>query len=236
MKLIDSSSNSNSNFDFSVELTGTILGNSTYTIYNKDIDTSLLNDLSLIKDGSSAISDLYLNGITTINESDSIELLHNGEIVDLFDPTDGKDAYSNYSALKKYIRKGGKGVSTSWNDLDWILYGITGTTDDDDSVGNHENELNAEAMNFTYFAFEQDFSSPIVGLINNSTKTINITLPEGTDATSLNPVFGISGKVNLGVKKSNHEFICTMDWNLPEINSAGNFKTICQRFRHVCNG
>jgi len=193
LKLEDSESSADRNLDLLVELIGTIEAHSTFTIYNKDIDTSLLNSLNLIKSSDKTVSDLYLNGITEIDKSDKILLLQNGVVVDLFDPTDGKENYTNYLNLKKFVRRGGKRASTTWKDSDWILYGITETVTDDDSVGVHEAESSLEAMNFTYFAFEEGFPEPVVGVIDNNLKTISVTLPGGTDVTSLAPVFGTSG-------------------------------------------
>lgn len=44
-------------------------------------------------------------------------------------------------------------------------------------------------------------------------------------------VFGKSGYLNLGFAKSDHEFVCTMEWDNPEIITPGSFKVTGDKLR-----
>lgn len=179
------------NSTYTVALRGTIKANSTFIIHSKDVNSSLYMGLISVNEGN-VFSDQEFNGITNFSGKDSIQLLQNGELVDVFNPAKGEENSKNMD-LKKFIRKGGEKASTIWDNEDWILYGISGIDSDFDSLGNHSSEIDNEAKKLTYFAFEDGFSKPVVGVIDDLSKTINVTLPYEMDLSSLIPVFGING-------------------------------------------
>lgn len=210
LRFLDSETTADLNYDFTTPLSGTIQANSTYVIFNQFIDSSTMNSLNLIVGTSDSVSDLYHNGVTSLDGNDSVELLQNGEVVDVFDPSGNKANLPGYSVMKKFVRKGGKGVSLTWNDYDWILYPVNDTEDDDDTVGDHSTAVDSEAKDLTYFAFEEGFDNPVIAFIDNALNSVYALFPTGTDISALKAVFGTSGS-NVTVGGSAQESAITVN-------------------------
>jgi len=181
------------NLDFTVPLTGTIGAGSTFVLYNQFIKTATLNQVAAIP-AASRLSDQYLNGITAMRGSDAIELLQNGKIIDIFDPSQERDWLPDYTNMKKFVRKGAKNPSLLWNDFDWVMYPVLDDASDDDTAGGHSDSVAPEAKELTYFGFEEGFDAPALGEINQSTNSVSVIFPAETDVSALRAVFGTSGK------------------------------------------
>ncbi len=183
----------NESLNFSTPLIGTIAANSTFVIFNQYLNGTTMNTVTSIEEIAS-ISDINHNGITIFDGNDTIQLLHNDEVVDVFDPAGNKPLLQDYSSMKRFTRKGTKNVSLTWNDYDWIMHPVEDMDSDDDNAGKHTDSVLSEARDLTYFAFEEGFFAPVIGKINNSSNTISVILPNGTDSSALKAVFGTNGK------------------------------------------
>ncbi len=193
LELCNPESTEEHDYDFITELIGVIPAKSTFVIYNKDIDVAVMNSVNT----PNSTSDINHNFITSLNGNESVLLLHNGVVIDVFDPSGNKPYINNYSRMKKFVRMAEKGVSTSWNDSDWILYPVEDDSSDDNTAGGHETDVDTTANDLTYFAFEEDLIQPFVGVIDNSTNAIKITLPGNVDPSTLKAVFGTDGQIVL---------------------------------------
>jgi len=200
--------------DQRVRLRGSLTAGASLVLYAERLKTSRFGLPGSVSAPSLIYSDLYFNGIIDFDGDDGYQLVRDGVVLDILGPNGGTGATYNWGREKRMLRKSGVSPSTTWKPLDWISYGLKNNVEDAVNTGSPTPALASDAKVLTFFAFENQ-TVPSYGIIDASTKTVSIAVPQGTDLSAVIVSVGVEGAGAVYAGKAIQSGVTAIDFTAP---------------------
>ncbi len=202
--------------DQSIRLSGNLPAGASLLIYADRTNSSTFSQVRSLVAPDLTRSDALLNGILDFDGDDGYQLLRDGVVLDVIGPNGGTGGESYWGREKRMLRKNGRLPSPVWDEKAWVAYVITNTASDDDNAGNLTPAFGTTDTTLTYFALE-NFTPRVYGTINQTDKTVVLSVEEGTDLSAVRPYFSTQGAGVTYQSKLIYSGETTVNLNSPQV-------------------